>query len=346
MDTQAHIEETMALHFDPQWGTPYWLEQVPSLPFNPRQDIHTVDDLLRFPPFPMDVLTQCPVEHFIPKRYHDGLVNFITAETGGATGAPKRTAYHADDFDGAFVAPFAAAAALMNFPRKRHWLFVGPSGPHIIGKAARACAHALGSIDPFAVDFDPRWVRKLPEGSMGRTRYLEHVLDQAKHVLATQHIGVIFATPPILEALATQLSAGQRNEITGVHLGGMAATPAFWAQLTTEWFPNAIALSGYGNSLAGVCPQITPCLDGAPVYVPFGNRIAFAMAHNDDGVPATICFHRLDRACFLPHVVEDDEAVVDATTTPEAQKLGFHARGLRDPRPLQQHRATRQEGLY
>ncbi len=345
-DFQQHVEEIIALHFDPRWGTPYWLERAPSLPFNPQRDICTVEDLLRFPPFPMYLLSNCPVEHLIPKRFHDDLANFITAETGGATGVPKRTAYHSDDFTAAFVDPFVAAATLMDFPRNRHWLFIGPSGPHIIGKAARACAHALGSLDPFSVDFDPRWVRKLPEGSLGRTRYLEHVLEQALQVLHTQHIGVLFSTPPVLEALAGRLTEEQRMHITGIHLGGMAASATFWEQLTTNWFPNAIALSGYGNSLAGVCPQITPCLDGAPVYVPFGTRIAFAMERNDDGAPATVRFHRLDRAALLPHVIEGDEAFVDVATPPKAQQLGFHATGLRNPQPIQRQHEVRQGGLY
>ena len=41
--------------------------------------------------------------------------------------------------------PFVAAAARVHFPRELNWLFIGPSGPHIIGKAARACASAMGS---------------------------------------------------------------------------------------------------------------------------------------------------------------------------------------------------------
>ncbi len=343
---REQVEETIAAHFDRRWGSPYWLEQESGLPFNPRKDIHEVEDLLQFPPFPLDVLARCPVEHMIPKRFHDTLGNFITAETGGATGPPKRTAYHADDFHEAFVAPFVAAATLMQFPRNRNWLFVGPSGPHIIGKAARGCAQALESMDPFSVDVDPRWVRKLLADSLGRTRYLDHVLEQAMHLLDTQHIGVLFSTPPVLEALAKKLSDAQRHQIGGIHLGGMAASPEFWAHLTTTWFPNAVALSGYGNSLAGVCPQITPCVDGAPVYVPFGKRIAFCMAQRDPGTPTTVCFHRLDRACFLPNVVEGDEAYPVSVVSTEAGELGFHDRGLKNPRPLQQHRDTRQGGLY
>jgi thienamycin biosynthesis protein ThnN len=340
------VQERVAMHFDPKWGAPYWLDSEAELPFNPRMEIQTVEDLLRFPPFPLNVLATRPIEDFIPKSYHDNLAPFTTAETGGATGAPKRTAYHPDDFAAAFVTPFVGAAELMNFPQKLNWLFIGPSGPHIIGKAARECARALGSMDPFSVDFDPRWVRKLPEGSMGRTRYLEHVLEQAIRVLDTQHIGVLFSTPPVLEELGERLTAAQREGIGGIHLGGMAALPAFWKRLTDEFFPNAVVLSGYGNSLAGVCPQVSASSDSVPVYVPHGERIAFSISADKETRRGAVRFHRLDKACFLPHVVEGDEAEPVSTASNDAVAAGFHMTGICDPRPAAQQMESRQGGLY
>lgn len=340
------LQEIIDLHFDPKWGAPYWLALERDLPFNPRADIQTAADLLRFPPFPVDLLARCAVETLIPRRFHEDLSGFITAETGGATGAPKRTAYHPDDFTAAFVAPFVAAAGLMHFPRNRHWLFVGPTGPHIIGKAARECARALGAMDPFTVDFDPRWVRKLPAASLGRTRYLEHVLEQALGIVHTQDIGVLFSTPPVLEALGARLPAELRERVAGIHLGGMAASPDFWGRLSGEWFPKAVALSGYGNSLAGVCPEVIPCVDGAPVYVPFGGRLLLDVASPGEGGRGSVRFHRLDQSCFLPNVLEGDEAEPVDDIPEAAVAAGFQARGIRDPRPAAQHTETRAGGLY
>lgn len=345
-DTSDWLNEILELHFDPRWGSPYWLDQVRTLSFDPRRDIQTIRDLLRFPPFPMETLACCRVEDLIPRRYHEDLSAFITAESGGATGAPKRTAYHPDDFQAAFIEPFVVAAALMDFPRNTHWLYLGPSGPHVIGKAARECARALGSIDPFTVDFDPRWVRKLPAGSLGRTRYMKHVLEQAIRILETQEIGVLFSTPPVIEALGKQLAPSCREGITGIHLGGMAASPGFWEQLRDMWFPNAVVLSGYGNSLVGVCPEVAPCVDGAPVYVPFGKRIAFDVLPDGGASRGTVSFHRLDRACFLPHVREGDEAERFEGIPAVAVERGFHATGLRDPRPHALQAESRAEGFY
>ena len=345
IDTSEHLREILDLHFDPVWGAPYWLHADRDLGFDPRREIETVGDLNRFPAFPLHELASRPVTDFIPRRYHDQLSGFVTAETGGATGAPKCTAYHPDDFHGAFIAPFTHAAELLHFPRDRHWLFVGPSGPHVIGKAARYCAAALGSIDPFSVDFDPRWVRKLPQGSLGRTRYLEHVLEQALRVTAVQDIGVLFSTPPVLEALGQRMPAEAREQIAGIHLGGMAPEPGFWERLGAA-FPHAVTLSGYGNSLAGVCPEVSVRVGEQPVYVAHGARLIVDVRTEPGESRGPVCFHRLDRACFLPHVVEGDEGERCEVDSAEAVALGFHTGGIRDPRPATRYQAKRQEGLY
>ena len=57
-------------------------------------------------------------------------------------------------------------------------------------------------MDPFSVDFDPRWAKKLADGSLARRRYLDHVTAQALDVLEREEVGVLFTTPPALAALA------------------------------------------------------------------------------------------------------------------------------------------------
>jgi hypothetical protein len=334
----------LELHFDPRWGAPFWVEHATRLGLDPRREIHTVDELARLGPWPLEALATRPVTDFVPRRFHGNLRDFVTSETGGTTGAPKRTVFRRDEFDAAFVTPFVEAATLAGFPRERQWLFLGPSGPHVIGKAARACAAALGSMDPFSVDLDPRWVRRLPAGSLARERYLEHVLAQAGAVLESQEIGVLFATPPTLEALAPRLTDARREAIAGVHLGGVAAAPGFWERLAA-WFPRAVALGGYGNSLAGVCPQLGPVLSDRPAYFPHGERLVLRVAEPGADGRGAVVFHRLDESTLLPGVRERDVAET-ASPPPEAHGRGFGGAGLRDPRPPDEAPGEQREGLY
>jgi len=325
------LAEVLETHFDPRWGSPWWLERAGKLGFSPSKEVRTIEDLRRFGAFPLDDLATHPVTDFIPRRFHGQLSRFVSSESGGTTGPPKRTAFLQDEFEAAFVAPFLAAAALMGFPRERNWLFIGPSGPHIIGKAARACATAMGSIDPFMVDFDPRWVRRLPPDSLARTRYVEHVVEQSLQVLRTQEVGVLFATPPILEVLAERLSDSERHAIGGIHLGGMRVTAEFQHRLRAELFPNAIAMSGYGNSLMGLCPQVMQD-DGPPRYFAHGCRMVVDVVSQPGATTETVCYHRLDDSMFLPNALERD--VATRCPAPEAAiAAGFQAVGLLDPRP-------------
>lgn len=331
-DVDERLREVIDVHFDPRWGTEWWLDRVPLLGFDPRREIRSVADLQRLPAVPEADLARLPVQRFLPRRYLDRLPEVVSSETGGTTGAPSRTLFLPDEFEAAFVTPFVLAARRMVFPRDRHWLFIGPSGPHVIGKAARACARAMGSLDPFAVDFDPRWVRKLPPTSLARRRYTEHVLGQAMAILESQEVGVLFTTPPVLAALGQRLEEKQRQAIAGIHLGGMSADAGFWRNLTEEWFPAAAVLAGYGNSLAGVCPQLEPTGQGGPEYFPHGHRLLLEVVTSGEGGRGRVRFHRLDHSALLPGMLERDEASI-AGPPPAAGEAGFLHAGLRDPRP-------------
>ena len=341
---EERLATVLATHLDPRWGSRFWLERAAGLGFDPCREVRSVADLARLGPTPLDDLATRPVEDFLPRRFHDVLHECVTAETGGTTGPPRRTLFLHEEFDAAFVTPFLRAAELVGFPRRVHWLFVGPSGPHVIGKAARACAAALGSLDPFSVDFDPRWARKLPADSLARRRYLEHVLEQAHAILASQRIGVLFATPPVLSALGERLAPERRAGITGIHLGGLAAAPGFWKELG-ERFPNATVLGGYGNSLAGVCPQVAADPNAPPEYFPCGARLVLEVETQEGSRRGRVRFHRLDLSCFLPNVLERD--VAEAVAPPErARAAGFSLPGLRDPRPPEGATEARRPGLY
>jgi hypothetical protein len=342
------VEERLArvldVHFDPRWGSAFWLERAGALGFDPRREIRSVGDLARLGPAPLEALSVRPLEDFVPRHLHDTLHALVTAETGGTTGPPRRTAFLREEFEEAFVTPFLRAADLVGFPRGAHWLFLGPSGPHPIGKAARACALAMGSVDPFAVDFDPRWARRLPQGSLARRRYLEHVLEQAEAVLASQRIGVLFATPPVLTALGERMEPGRRAEIVGVHLGGMAAAPGFAKELAGR-FPNATVLGGYGNSLAGMCPEVTLAPGSPPEYFPCGARLVLEVVRDPESPRGRVRFHRLDESGFLPNVLERDEAELVAPPA-RTRQAGFTLPGLRDPRPPEAAAEARNPGLY
>jgi hypothetical protein len=308
---------------------------------------------------PVADLRRFPVHAFIPRALHGQRPRFVVGETAGTSGEPCVTAYRDDEFQAAFVTPFLRVAEATGFPRGEPWLWVGPSGPHIIGKVVRELARQTGSMDPFSVDFDPRWAKRLAEGSTARQRYLDHVTAQALDVLRREKIGVLFITPPALAALVARLNDRQREAIHGIHYGGMSLTPET-ANGFRAAFPHAVHLAGYGNTLFGVVMEVADEHRQAMDYYPLGDRLRFHIVDwPDDGKAlenwpprrrghghcGRVLFHRLDESCLLVGLVERDEAEAVAPG-PAAQKLGCYADGLRNPQTSPSLVGRFQLGLY
>jgi hypothetical protein len=354
---EARLREVLALHFHPENGSLYWLRRQAELGWDVCDRVRTIDDLWLLGPTPLADLRRFPLCDFIPRRFHDDLSGFILGETAGTSGEPRVTAYRCDEFEEAFVAPFVEAAEATGFPRREPWLWIGPSGPHIIGKAVREVARAMGSMDPFSVDFDPRWAKRLAEGSLSRQRYLAHVIEQALDLLQREPVGVLFTTPPVLAALVQRMTDTQREAIHGVHYGGMALTAAQLNEFRAA-FPSAVHLSGYGNTLFGVVMETADGPREALDYFPRGERVIFEIVEfcgaDDTAWPPRICprgrtgqvvFHRLDESCLLVGVAERDEAQ-RIEPSPAAEALGWGRDGLRNPAPPAPLAPRLQVGLY
>jgi hypothetical protein len=311
-------------------------------------------DLAVFGAFDPAELSRHPVEDFLPRAVRESS-GLVFAETGGTSGEPRPIAYARADFEAAFVSPFLQRCAGHDFGDGR-WLWLGPGGPHVIGKAAQRIAERTTGADAFSVDFDPRWFRRLAAASIARTRYLEHVLEQALRVLATQRIAHLFATPVVLAALAPRLDTCLRERIGFLYLGGMPLAPDTMRAIGMA-FPRARCLAGYGNTLFGVTHEAAtgPARVTPPVYVPDSARLIVRVvpmpaigATDEDparlarrvapGARGQVLMHRLDASGFLPNVLERDSAArVD---------LGAAQDGLEDPRPLERTGLRIDNGIY
>jgi hypothetical protein len=350
---EDHFRAVLGLHLDPEFGSDYWLARQVALGWNVRDRVRSVGDLGLLGPTPAEDLRRHSIRAFIPKAFHGRLDRFVTGETAGTSGRPCATAYRDDEFESAFVTPFLRVAEGTGFPLEAAWLWIGPSGPHIIGKVVRELARRTGGIDPFSVDFDPRWVKKLDDRSFARNRYLRHVTDQALDVLAREDVGVLFATPPALAALAERMSDGQRESIRGVHYGGMSLDPVVVNDFR-ETFPNAVHLAGYGNTLVGVVMELTDGHRTAMDYYPLDDRMVIQVVRTDGDRPpmpvsygdrGRVMFHRFDESALLVNVIERDEAE-RIPPGPDARAMGGTADGLRDPRPAAELGSQLRTGIY
>ncbi|WOI58937.1 aminotransferase class III-fold pyridoxal phosphate-dependent enzyme [Streptomyces fradiae] len=312
------LAAAMEWHFNPQTGSRFWLERARTLDFDPRRDVRTEADLALFPNV-VDELRDVRVEDLVPRGYGDAPVPPDVYESGGTTGPPKRVAW-LPDLHERLTAWHCEALDARGVPRGVNWLTIGPSGPHVFAPISRTMAHRRGGI-PFTVDLDPRWVKKcVAEGrAEDAKRYAEHVLDQVRAILRSQDVGVVFTTPPLLEAMAgdDELAGLLDRKVSTLIWGGASMSVDTRTLLREEVFPGARLIGFYGSTMvgggmyerAGSGPHEPSTFD--PPYpfislrvvdpatgatVPYGERGQVVMSH-------------VSRSMLLPNNLERDTAL-------------------------------------
>src|SRR5271154_6192854 len=200
-EPEAYLRAAIAWHFGEETGSAFWLRTARTLDFNPVTDVNTFTDLRLFPNLLSELRTE-PVEDLIPRGYGSPPPVPQIFESGGTTGAPKRTA-QMPDWVAQVIQWQTEDFATGGFVPGRGFLCLMPSGPHGVGYFSRLVSERLGSLF-HAIDIDPRWVKKIAarNATAEVAAYVDHVVDQAVFVLQTQDVANLHATPPLLEAIA------------------------------------------------------------------------------------------------------------------------------------------------
>jgi phenylacetate-coenzyme A ligase PaaK-like adenylate-forming protein len=317
LDPDKFVRAAMDWHFGPKTGSPFWLERARSLPFDPRTDVKSFQDLALFPNVANE-LRDARAEDLIPKGYGPRPDVVGVFESGGTTGAPKRIVMLRDWWDQA-MAWAVSKLEQVGLPRNRDWLAIIPSGPHMAGEMVRAQAAASGGIR-FAVDMDPRWVKKLvAEGKADEAAaYAEHLIDQAAPVLETQDIGVLMTTPPLLERLARRddLVELVRRKVGLIHWGGAHMDADTRHLFRTEVFPEVKLYGLYGSTMVLGAANERPGLsdDGPCVFDPFSPYVTFSVVDPETGQTVRygergqVVMNHVSRSFLLPNNLERDMA--------------------------------------
>jgi phenylacetate-coenzyme A ligase PaaK-like adenylate-forming protein len=348
----AHVHEIVNWHFDPQNGTPFWLEKAKELGFDPRKEVRGFDDLKKFGLFEDDWLRGGPVRRWVPKAYHKKPTYVF--ETGGTTGIPKSRVV-VDDFRIDYEM-FSETLPDKYFPKGSNWLMLGPSGPRRLRLAVEHLSQFRGGIC-FCVDLDPRWVIKLiKKGWMEHLKaYQEHVIDQAVTVLSANHeIKCMFTTPKLLDALANRLEKDgtsiAKTGITGIFCGG--------TEMTSQWIRFAIEeLLGagvyiaptYGNTLMGLAASDMPTAEEnykIAYYAPQPRAVAQVVDLDDPdkvvdyGQTGRVMLTTLTKELFIPRFQERDEG------EREKPSAKYPWDGVSGVRPFRGFAASTTVGVY
>ncbi len=369
----AHVREIVRWHFDPETGTPFWLDRAKSFTFNPAKDIQCFDDLKLFGVFEDEWLRSAPgadISRWVPRAY-SGKKPVYVFETGGTTGVPKSRIVvddHKIDYE-----LMSETLPDTHFPRGSHWLMLGPSGPRRLRLAIEHLAQYRGGIC-FCVDLDPRWVVKLLKGRKldEANAYKAHCIDQALTILAAGHnIKCMFTTPKLLAALDEALRAGRLEEIrrqigfpvpegslrsipdtgiSGIFSGGTEFTPQFTREAMEEMLEGRVYMTPtYGNTLMGLaCSKPVGPHDGYKIsyYAPQPRAVIQVVdPKNVDqvveyGATGRVMLTTLTKEFFMPRFPERDEG------ERELPCERFPWDGVSGVRPFGELAATTTVGVY
>ncbi|GHO55614.1 AMP-binding protein [Ktedonobacter robiniae] len=317
VDQEEFVRAVMEWHFNPETGSAYWLERARSLHFDPRKDIKRVEDLALFPNL-VNELRDVRVEDLIPRGYgpHPEVVGVY--ESGGTTGAPKRVVFLRDWFDRS-QAHMSARLDAHGVPRNVNWLVVFPSGPHMAGESLKRQATQRGGL-AFPIDMDPRWVKQLIAASKiaEAEAYSEHLVEQVAHLLRTQDIGFLAATPPMLERIARHDDLVEliNQKVQAILWGGAHMDADTRHLYRTEVFPGVKLVGLYGSTmiLGGSTERLDltdedPCIFDPPSpFITFsvidpstGRRVGY-------GERGQVVMHHLSKNMLLPNNLERDLA--------------------------------------
>ncbi len=313
-DPEAYLRAAIAWHFGADTGSPFWLRAAQSLDFDPLTDVQTFADLRRFPNL-VDKLRDVAVEDLIPRGYSAPLPIPRVFESGGTTGAPKRTAqlpdwveqvtrWQIEDFTAGGFVPGGGLLCLM------------PSGPHGVGHFDRMVAERLGSVF-HAIDLDPRWVKKLAarHATTEMAAYVAHVLEQARDVLNTQDVVNLHATPPLVEAIARDdgLTDLVNRKIRYLLLSG-AHVDMDTLDLLDQIFPDTAIAVAFGSTM--VASQAATRIEGdSIVFDPRSPYVFFRVVDPDSGVEVPygergqVVMNHISKGMFMPNNLERDTAI-------------------------------------
>jgi phenylacetate-coenzyme A ligase PaaK-like adenylate-forming protein len=314
-DPEAYLRTAVAWHFGADTGSPFWLRTAATLKFNPLTDIQTFADLRLFPNL-VDELREVAVEDLIPRGYGHPMPVPQVFESGGTTGAPKRTAQLPDWI--AQVADWQAEDfATGGFVQGRGLVCVMPAGPHGVGYFSRLVSERLGSTF-HTIDMDPRWVKKLAARNAGAevAAYIDHVIEQASFILATQNVANLHTTPPLLEAFARNDRVVDliNAKIRYLLLSG-AHVDADTLDLLQEIFPATNITMAFGSTTV-LSQAVTRLGDDASfLFDPRSPYVVFWVIDPDNGaqVPygqrGQVVMNHISKGMFIPNNLERDRAI-------------------------------------
>jgi phenylacetate-coenzyme A ligase PaaK-like adenylate-forming protein len=339
------VQQMMHWHFSDDTGAPYWLRIKRELEFDPIRDVRTLDDLRLFGLFDKSALRTMRVGDLVPRGF-DHLPRRVF-ETGGTSGPPCRVV---DISTGTYNVAIYRVTLEHRGLAGGDVLAMTPSGPHAYGTFVNRLADTWrGNV--FAIDFDPRWVKRCIRDGEPTDGYIAHLMEQTVQLLESQRANLLFTTSVLLKRLVQHLPNPLATYgVRAVCTGGTGCTEEEERYLSENFLSGVFWIDTYGNTLMGHALQADPLAHSSSraYYLPPPQAFAHvvdpdnwqrAMPHGSRG---RILLQTLHRDLLVPNLLERDSAV------PVGPHPWFPFDGLQHVKPFVEVNTVQEaiEGVY
>lgn len=351
-DLNTHLREQLHLHFDPEEGAPAWIEfRNNQLDFDPRYNIEEIEDVREhFPYIEQDFFRHRDLLEFVPKSIDHKL---YPHETGGSTGDPGSSTFSTETFD-EMEQYWSSAMETKGIPTDATGgvLYIGPSGPHAVGRQAHSIAKILDSPfeGAFTIDLDTRWIKQLEERNATDElqQYMKHAFQQALPKLEDQNISLLYTTAPILERIPQYIDDihGLDEQLEGILHGGAPMPRDTYRMLDEEVFSTTTIQEVYGNALAGTAMEIPTdehynrdVFPNSPLLHLEIHEDGEIVDYNEEG---EVVFHRLTPEMLILNKPERDSA---KRISPRPE-FGIEWDGIRNVGEFEDYEEEATAGVY
>jgi hypothetical protein len=317
-DIDEQYLEAVESVFDEETGAPFWREILEKeLSFDPRavesaeRGLSRLEEELGF--ISSETIRDTPLRELTPQSYSSDEGSEFAS--GGRTSSPKWIAYRDETNEFFTEQEFVAEFERREIPEGADWIYIGPSGPHLIGTMEKAAKERDGMF--FDIDLDPRWIRKTKTEGLREAgkAYQQHIQEQVEDIVDTQYEAnddwVIFSTPVLIEQMA---ETGQLEQLgpAAVLMAGTPIEPENLRYIDEQVLPDSEIMMLYGNTMAG--GSIGEIQEDGTVAYPSPEPITLYEVRDpenpeqrvDYGEEGRLLLHRLTPEYFLPNFLEDD----------------------------------------
>lgn len=366
-----YLERILSLHFDPESGTPFYINKAKEQDLNTENiSINEVDRYF--------TLTNNSLKEEFDNTLRKGTYKQITpsslvenngvemiGESGGTTGAGKRAAFSKEEFN-RHIEKANKVLNYANFPKNKDWLVIlPPYPPQGIGKFGPDLAKIMGG-EAFGIDLDPRILKKYGKvmsagnefekqsASWALNHYMEHIKDQIKDVIESENdIKNIFTTPILLEKFPEWFKDNKNvlDEIEGIFYGGTRMYRDTYKLFREDIFPDRPIIGIYGSGHLGGLAYQLPLEDSYEIiYIPFKELFDINIVDEnnnqvDYGEKGRVLISKYSNSLLMQRYPDEDEGTL-VEPPEEYKELGVTWPCIKDITPNPMRAKKEVGGVY